>query len=56
MSIDRLARNVSLGGELVELSLKEYELLVALASDPGRVFTKRELLRDVLRRAANSAV
>ena len=47
LSIDRLARRVSLADEVVELSLKEYELLVALASDPQRVFTKRELLRDV---------
>jgi DNA-binding response OmpR family regulator len=31
----------------VDLSAKEYELLVALAADPTRVFTREELLRDV---------
>jgi hypothetical protein len=31
----------------VQLSAKEYELLVALAEDPERVFKKEELLRDV---------
>ena len=31
----------------VELSAKEFALLHALASDPVRVFTKEELLRDV---------
>jgi DNA-binding response OmpR family regulator len=34
-------------GELVQLSAKEYELLVALAEDPERVFKKEELLRNV---------
>src|SRR3712207_2823074 len=29
------------------LAGKEYELLLKLASDPTRVFTKEELLRDV---------
>ncbi|MGB2953111.1 MAG: winged helix-turn-helix domain-containing protein, partial [Gaiellaceae bacterium] len=31
----------------VLLAAKEYELLLKLASDPQRVFTKEELLRDV---------
>jgi DNA-binding response OmpR family regulator len=31
----------------VQLSAKEYELLVALAGDPERVLKKEELLRDV---------
>jgi hypothetical protein len=31
----------------VQLSAKEYELLVALAEDPERVFKKEELLRNV---------
>lgn len=45
--IDRVARKVSVGGTPVELSQKEYGLLVHLARDPGRVFTKEELLREV---------
>lgn len=34
-------------GRLVDVSAKEFALLCALAADPMRVFTKRELLRDV---------
>lgn len=45
--IDRRTRRVTLGGERVSLAQKEYELLLALAADPERVFTKEELLRSV---------
>jgi len=45
--VDRATRRVTLSGMLVALSGKEYELLVKLASDPYRVFTKEELLRQV---------
>ena len=38
---------MTVDGRPVELSQKEYALLVRLASEPGRVFTKDELLRDV---------
>ena len=34
-------------GRRVQLAQKEYELLVCLAREPERVFTKGELLRDV---------
>ncbi len=34
-------------GERVALAGKEYELLVNLASDPARVFSKDVLLREV---------
>jgi DNA-binding response OmpR family regulator len=47
LTIDRRARLVTLRGARVELAQKEYELLVHLASEPERVFTKEELLRDV---------
>ena len=47
LTIDRRARLVALQGTRVELSQKEYELLVHLAAEPERVFTKEELLRDV---------
>lgn len=47
LEIDLAARVVRVGGEPVQLSAKEYELLVALAGDPERVFRKEELLRDV---------
>jgi len=45
--IDRRTRRVTLDGERVLVAQKEYELLLALASDPERVFTKEELLRSV---------
>jgi len=45
--VDRPTRRVTVGGRAVTLPAKEYELLLALAGDPHRVFTKEELLRDV---------
>ena len=45
--VDTATRRVTVGGDRVELSSKEYELLVKLASEPERVFAKDELLRDV---------
>ncbi len=45
--IERATRRVTVCGERVSLSTKEFELLVKLASDPSRVFTKEQLLRDV---------
>jgi DNA-binding response OmpR family regulator len=45
--VDCATRRVTVGGRRVELSGKEYALLVRLAGDPVRVFTKEELLRDV---------
>ena len=47
IEIDRPTRRVTVGGERVVLPSKEYELLLKLASDPQRVFTKEELLREV---------
>ena len=47
LSIDLPGRQVRLGDQPIALSAKEYELLVTLASDPHRVFTRQELLRDV---------
>ena len=45
--IDSSRREVRVDGEPVMLANKEYELLLTLASEPRRVFTKSELLRDV---------
>ena len=45
--IDPASREVRVGDRSVALANKEYELLRALASEPTRVFTKQELLRDV---------
>ncbi len=45
--IEPATRRVTVHGAPVVLAAKEYELLLKLASDPARVFTKEELLRDV---------
>lgn len=45
--LDHRTREVRLGGRLVALAEKEYQLLRVLTSDPTRVFTKQELLREV---------
>jgi DNA-binding response OmpR family regulator len=47
LTIDPATREVRVGGRRVELAAKEFSLVRALASDPRRVFTKEELLRDV---------
>jgi DNA-binding response OmpR family regulator len=45
--IDPLRRKVAVGEREVALAKKEFTLLRVLASDPTRVFSKEELLRDV---------
>lgn len=47
LTIDPAARTVLVGKRRVELSAKEFAFLRQLASDPRRVFTKRELLESV---------
>ena len=47
LRVDTAGRAVEVAGQAVELAAKEYALLVHLAGDPARVFTKEELLRDV---------
>ena len=47
LDIDRVTRCVRVRGQRISLSSKEFQLLLALAADPTRVFTKEELLRDV---------
>lgn len=41
LTIDLTGRQVHLGDQPVALTVKEYELLVTLASDPHRVFNAR---------------
>ena len=48
-TIDPRTRQVSLDGLPIDLSRKEFDLLLALAQRPGEVVTKRELLADVWR-------
>jgi DNA-binding response OmpR family regulator len=45
--VDHRSRQVRVGGIAVPLSGREYQLAAKLASDPRRVFTKAELLRDL---------
>ncbi len=47
LSLDKRTRRVSVRDTLVALSAKEFDLLARLASEPHRVFTKEELLREV---------
>jgi DNA-binding response OmpR family regulator len=44
---DLATRTVTVGDVPVSLAGKEYELLLKLMTDPTRVFTKEQLLRDV---------
>ena len=45
--IDRPTRRVRVRDTAVILSAKEFELVAKLASEPNRVFTKEDLLREV---------
>jgi DNA-binding response OmpR family regulator len=47
VQIDLSTREVRVNGRRMILSQKEFQLLVCLARDPRRVFTKAELLHDV---------
>lgn len=47
LTIDETSREVRSQGDLVELSALEFDLLVALAQRPNRVFTREQLLERV---------
>jgi DNA-binding response OmpR family regulator len=47
--LDARRREVVVRGESIETTAREFDLLFHLASAPGRVFTRQELLRDVWR-------
>lgn len=47
LRIDTLTRDVRVDGRRVLLAQKEYELLLCLAREPERVFTKAELLQQI---------
>ena len=47
LEVDPPSREVRLRGRRIPLASKEFALLRALATEPTRVFTKEELLRDV---------
>jgi DNA-binding response OmpR family regulator len=45
--VNTLSKQVTVAGVLVQLSVKEFQLLATLAAEPDRVFSKRELLEIV---------
>ncbi|WP_047245376.1 response regulator transcription factor [Maribacter thermophilus] len=47
LQIDIDKRKVDLNGQRIELSPKEFELLVLMASNPGRNYTRSELLNMI---------
>lgn len=47
LTVDPSTHDVRGGGTLLSLRPLEFKLLVTLLADPGRVFTREELLRDV---------
>src|SRR5205823_1421352 len=47
LTIDPVAREVELRGELVDLTAREFDLLLFLARSPRRVFSHGELLEQV---------
>ncbi len=63
LKIEPAKRKVTVGGETVQLTLKEYDLLYTLAAKPGRTFSRRQLLdlvwdqdSDVYEHTVNSHV
>ncbi len=47
LSIDTAAREVSLGGKVIALTAKEFDVLAHLASHPRQVFSRAQLLESV---------
>ncbi len=47
LAIDLVAHQVTRGGKAIGLTRLEFDLLVALAKEPGRVFTRDALLSEV---------
>lgn len=47
LHIDRSRHTVTVGGKPLELTAKEFDLLWFFASNPGKAFTRLELLKEV---------
>lgn len=47
VAVDTAAHTVTVGGDPVSLTSREFDLLVFLMRNPGQTFTKRDLLRRV---------
>jgi two-component system, OmpR family, response regulator CpxR len=50
IEMDNRTRTVRRAGESIELTVVEYSLLEKLLNAPGRILTREELVREVLRR------
>lgn len=47
ITIDPARREVSVADEMVELTTLEFDLLAAIAAQPGRVFSRRQLIEAI---------
>ena len=47
VTIDQTARCVQVGGNAIDLSAREFDLLCLLAKSPGHVFTRETILERV---------
>ncbi len=47
ITIDQVAHSLNRDGQIIGLTRLEFDLLVALAKEPGRVFTREALLSEV---------
>jgi DNA-binding response OmpR family regulator len=45
LEIDPISREVRVGSQAIDLRTQEFELLFTLAKQPGRVFTREQLLQ-----------
>lgn len=45
--MDLLAHSISADGKIIQLTLKEFDLLRLLMENPGRVFTRDQLIASV---------
>jgi DNA-binding response OmpR family regulator len=55
LTVDPVARQVKVRGKKIRLAAQEFELIALLATDPGRVFTKQELLKEIWRGKSGGA-
>jgi DNA-binding response OmpR family regulator len=56
LRIDPAARCVEVNGVAVRLTAREFDLVALLATEPGRVFTKDELLREVWKKRGGGSL
>ena len=47
LSIDTAKRQVTIDGEEIELTAKEFDLLLHFSTNPGHVYTRMQLLEQV---------